>query len=228
MRMRKLFCSVTPMIIRFLFFLLLVPACAMAQDKKQVKKPTNQMDGAGRKHGLWVYNEPARMGEPGTIESGSYEHGKRTGLWYVINDQGDLISSEAYAFDVLDGEVKYYDRGQLYCRGHYRGLSPRQDFDTIIVVDPITHDESYKVIATERGTMRHGTWRYYDPVSGALLKEEEYQVDELMFKKEYAVSQTVDSLYSRLRNKNLPHRKSARYAPPAGKQFHYTDVLISD
>lgn len=212
----------------FLIALILLPAFCKAQMATAQKK-TNQLDGAGKQHGTWVYHEPERMGEPGTMETGNYDHGNRTGIWYTVDDGGDLISIESFAFDELDGEVKYYERGQLYCVGHYRALNPKHSVDTIIVVDPITHDESYKTITTDKGTMRHGTWRYYDPENGSLLKEEEYQVDELIFKKQWAVSQKADSLYGRWRNKLLPHRrKGNRSNPPDGREFHYSDVIKRD
>jgi hypothetical protein len=123
----------------------------------------------------------------------------------------------------LDGEVKYYDRGHLYCVGNYRGLNASQAYDTIVVMDPVTQAESYKVISTENGTLRHGTWKYYNPGTGQLMREEEYQVDELVFKKDYHVSAGMDSVYRRKHEMKMPHRKGEQYAPPSAKRHSYTN-----
>jgi antitoxin component YwqK of YwqJK toxin-antitoxin module len=172
---------------------------------------------------MWWVSIPPRMGEPGTTEFGSYDHGTKYGVWYKLDTQGDLIAIESFRNNVLDGQVKYYDRGRLYCTGHYRGLNPRNKFDTIMVMDPITHNESYKVIAADQGTVRHGTFQYFNPYNGHLIKEEEYQVDELVFKKDYEISANVDSIYLKQHEQRMPHKTGARYTPPPGKKVSYTD-----
>ncbi len=219
----------------FLLLLLIPASIVFSQSKYEVmpdhkpaKPPVNRLDSLGQRHGLWWINVPERMGEDATYESGAYEHGKRLGVWVVMNVGGDIISQETYRNDVLDGEVKYYELGKLYCIGHYRGLNPKQAFDTIVVVDPESQLEAYRIVPTDRSTMRHGTWKYFNPVNGALLKQEEYQVDELISKQEYIVSQKTDSLYGKWRNKHLPHRRSGNYTPAPDKQFNYNNVLKSD
>jgi hypothetical protein len=199
-----------------------------AQEKEQASLPSekthiNQYDEKGKKQGLWLNTTAARMGEPGTNEFGNYDHGKKYGIWYKIDDQGDLVSIETFRNNVLDGEVKYYNMGRLYCIGHYRGLTPTQKYDTIMVMHPITHEEAYKVISTENGTMRHGTWQYFNPQSGQLVREEEYQVDELVYKKDYEVSAARDSAYMKQHIEALPHNQGKIASPPPGKRFSYTN-----
>lgn len=193
-----------------------------APENAKEKLPVNQIDAQGKKQGMWWYITKARMGEPGITEFGNYDHGIKYGPWYKINNEGDLVSIENFRNNVLDGEVKYYDHGQLYCIGHYRGLNPKQQYDTIVVTHPITHEESYKVISTDNGTMKHGTWFYYNPQNGHLVKEEEYQVDELIYHKEYEVSSKADSTFKKIHQKNLPHNKGDMYTPPHGKDVSYT------
>jgi antitoxin component YwqK of YwqJK toxin-antitoxin module len=162
------------------------------------------------------------MGEPGVNEFGNYDHGIKVGNWYKVDNGGDLVSIEAYRNDVLDGEVKYYDQGKLYCVGHYRGLNPKYAFDTIVVTHPVTQEEEYKVVATDNGSLRHGTWKYYNPGTGSLIKEEEYQVDELVFHKEYEVSSKVDSVYMKKHEAMMPHNSGAKAKLPPGKKVSYT------
>lgn len=187
------------------------------------KTPVNQVDSKGQKHGMWWINVDPRMGEPGMTEFGSYSHGIKYGAWYKLDTEGDLIAIESFKNNVLDGQVKYYDRGRLYCTGYYRGLNPKNKFDTIMVMDPITHNETYRVIPTDQGTMRHGTFQYFNPYNGHLIKEEEYQVDELVYKKDYEVSANVDSIYQKQHEQRMPHKTGINYTPPPGKKLSYTE-----
>lgn len=196
---------------------------APAQEKQVEERiPVNQLDVQGKRNGKWWISQPAVKGDPAVTEFGSYDHGRRYGVWYKLDENGDLLSIETYRNDWLDGEAKYFEKGALYCVGHYRGLNTNQRYDTIVVMNPITHDEYYKAIETDRGSVRHGIWRYFDPLSGYLVKEEEYQVDELIYKKEFEISPKSDSTYRQSHIQNLPHNKGSRYQPPASKQYSYT------
>jgi hypothetical protein len=202
------------------FIVLCLPRDARAQVRQMAdtthKAPVNKTDTHGRRTGLWWIVTPARMGEPETTEYGNYDHGRKIGTWYKMGSEGDLVSAENYRNNVLDGEVKYYERGQLSIIGHYRGLNPNYEYDTVVVTDPTTGIERLVSIPTERGTLRHGIWRYYNPETGRLIAEEEYQVDDLIYKKETMLTRE-DSLYYRMREKKLPHNTGKLYKPPAGK-----------
>lgn len=208
----------------FLFLLIFSSARMQAQKaaapQPEEKTPVNQFDLKGKKHGMWWTAVPPRKGEPGITEFGSYDHGVKIGVWYKMDEEGDLVAIENFRNDVLDGEVKYYERGLLYCVGHYRGLNPMQAMDTIVVLDPVTHIESYRAVSTDQGSLRHGNWRYFNPETGSLVREEEYQVDELIVKRDFVDKK--DSIYRRLHQDRLPHKKGANYAPPAGKKTSYT------
>jgi len=184
----------------------------------------NQLDNRGKKHGIWLHTKSPSMGEPGINEFGHYEHGIKLGAWYKVDHTGDLVSIEHYRNNVLDGEVKYYDQGKLYCIGHYLGLNPLNKFDTIIVTDPVSHEEAYRVVSTAQGALRHGKWQYFDPGNGHLIKEEEYQVDELVFRKDYEISAKADSILKRKHEARMPHVKSKQKTEqtPPGKKISYT------
>ena len=50
--------------------------------------------------------------------------------------------------------------------------------------------------------MRHGLWKFYDPQTGKLLKEEEYQVDELVYSHRFNLTK-ADSLASQQKIKRI-------------------------
>ncbi|MBS1782962.1 MAG: hypothetical protein JSS78_07835 [Bacteroidetes bacterium] len=207
---------------------LLISIVASAQKRREdapiTPEPTtlNKVDSKGKRHGLWLSTTAARMGEVGFSEFGNYDHGIKIGQWYKIDEGGELMAIEAYRNNVRDGEVRYYEQGKLYCVGHYRGLNPRQQFDTIVVMDPTTQEEQYRIIPTEQGSLRHGLWRYYDPNWGFLTKEEEYQVDELVYKKDFIVSSSRDSLNKQKHEEQLPHVKRKPLSAPRSGRISYS------
>ncbi len=207
---------------RFIILMLIVwqvPHLLSAQPETKAP-PLNQRDKQGQKQGMWYVQQPERMGEDAYTEFGSFATGRKAGLWYHINNVGEITSIEQYRNNVLDGEVKYFEQGRLTCIGHYRGLNPDQPYDTIYVEHPITGVEKLTIIPTDRGTLRHGTWRYYDVVTGRLIREEEYQIDELLSRQEFKIAD-ADSAYYELRNKRLPHNTGTIYKPPRKKRVHY-------
>lgn len=209
----------------FLILLLAFGGNAIAQEANTGAKPVNninQVDAKGKRDGMWYIYQPERMGEDAYSEFGSYDHGIKMGVWYKANNEGDLVAIEGFKNNVLNGEVKYFEKGRLYCIGHYRGLNPAHEFDTVAVIDPVTGVETLRSIPSERGALRHGIWRFYDPVTGRLQREEEYQVDELIFRKEFLLTKE-DSLYYKEREKLLPHNQSKQYKPSANRQHSYTD-----
>lgn len=182
----------------------------------------NQTDAKGKRQGPWFIEQPARRGEEAFSEWGNYDHGLRTGTWYRFDGDGDIKSIEHYRLGALDGEAKYFENGHLACVGQYRGLNPFRDYDTIYVLDPVKDIEYKRVIPTERGTVKHGYWRYYDENTGRLTREIFYIIDEAVLRRDFAVA-PVDSAYYRRREANLPHNQKHFYEPPKDKQFNYTD-----
>ncbi|GAA4448654.1 hypothetical protein [Rurimicrobium arvi] len=175
-----------------------------AQSSAATEKPVNQYDGNGKQDGLWYVSNPGGKGEPGTSILGNYDHGEKTGTWYISTDHGDMISIENFRHNVRDGEVQYFEGGRLTTVGHYRGLNPKVALDSFMLTDPITGEEKLMVVPTERGSVRHGIWRFYDDMSGKLVREEQYQMDELIASHEFRYSSADSSFYEQ-RNKHLPH-----------------------
>ncbi len=194
-----------------------------ADDKNTRTATVNQRNDDGKKHGLWWEQFDARRGEPAYTAFGSYDQGLKIGPWYQINEIGDLVAIENYRFDVLHGEVKYFEQGTLVCVGHYRGLNPSYAHDTILVVHPVTGEEKLVSVPSARGSVRHGIWRYYDGRSGRLIREDDYQVDELLYSKKFGLTQ-ADSAYYQLREKSMPHNQPVHYKPPKGKGSSLTEI----
>lgn len=207
-----------------LSFFLLVSSVSFAQRKK-INTPSgnniNQFDEQAKRSGTWLNKMPAKQGEPAYTEFGDYVSGYKTGLWYKLNQANNLIAIESYSIGVLDGEVKYYTRGVLTCVGMYKGLNPAVEVDTIVVEDPVTGAQELVAVKSDRGTVRHGTWKYYDEETGNLVRIEEYQVDELIYSKNITHT-SADSLKKvRAINATINQKKSDYYRPPSEKQFQY-------
>ena len=61
-----------------------------------------------------------------------------------------------------------------------RAINPSKSYDTIDVQDPKNPDKYEQVIVKNDGSsLRHGTWRFYYPNTGYLLKTEKYVLDQL-------------------------------------------------
>jgi hypothetical protein len=193
---------------------------ATAQGNLPPRNNINKADEQGKPHGMWLVSEDARMGEPAAIAFGNYEHGKKNGPWYRWNEDRQLIAMENFSNNLLDGEVKYYENGRMTALGHYRSIDQTAGIDSVIVTDPITGAESLRAVPKEKTTMRHGIWRFYDADNGRLVREEDYQVDEMVFAKDFPMS-AADSAYYMKRAENLPHAKGKLYKPPLRKQTSY-------
>lgn len=176
------------------------------------KTSTNLTDSKGVRIGLWWITTPERMGEDGFTEFGHYDNGSKTGRWYKMDGENNLVSIESYKDNVLNGESKYFEKGKLTCIGHYRGINERNKFDTIVVVNPQNGYEFIKALPAENSTQRHGSWKYYDPQTGKLVKEEEYQVDNLIYHKDY-IAAGIDSMAYQNYIKKLPHNRRIKTKP---------------
>lgn len=198
-----------------LFVMICLPCLAFGQQKKDSVK-VNLFDKKGQRDGMWYTIAPARMGEDAYAEFGNYVHGSKWGKWYKFDEDGNLQAEENYKNNVLDGEVKYFEGGRLLAIGHYLGLNPAHKFDTVLVVQPVTGAESYVPIPTTRGALRHGNWKFYDPETGRLIREAEYQVDEVIGEKEFGLTAS-DSTYFKAREVAMPHNQKHQYKPPHGR-----------
>ncbi|HEY0059711.1 MAG TPA: hypothetical protein VGB56_11275, partial [Flavisolibacter sp.] len=170
---------------RYLFLLLLFASSnAFAQCKDYiigVKGDTlNCVDFKGRKQGPWVNKVPSLRGERGYEEEGLYKDNFKMGTWRMYSLEGDLQALENYRWGQRDGRNAYFNHvGQILREESWRAIDPTNPFDTVNVYD--VNDPSKvigrKVIKVESLTVKHGTWKYYDGMTGRLEKTEQWLMD---------------------------------------------------
>ncbi|MFT3980144.1 MAG: hypothetical protein QM687_06705 [Ferruginibacter sp.] len=145
--------------------------------KISVKGDTiNAINAAGKKVGKWVNHVEELRGEPGYEEEGEYKDGAKNGTWRLYTLEGDLLGIENYKNGGKDGVQQYYTYlGDLVREESWRGYDPEHPYDTIPVYGTGSNEiVDMKVVKAEQYSVKHGTWRYYEPGTGRLMKEEEY------------------------------------------------------
>lgn len=165
--------------------LLLISANSFAQCKTFMigaKGDTlNCTDVNGNRQGKWVVHyDPVRL-QPGYEEEGAYKDGKKVGEWRQFTLMGDLKAIEHYRYGMKDGLCQYYNvQAGLIREESWKAVDPKNPYDTIDVQDLYNPNKFTKVrIKLEGTTLRHGTWRYYDSYTGALVKTEEWFLNKL-------------------------------------------------
>lgn len=172
---------------RFLpVLLLLISLSAQSQWKDytiSVRGDTiNRVDMQGRKQGPWVIHLEELRGEPGYDEQGYFVDDKKDGLWLRFSLMGDKIAEENYRWGSKNGKCRYYNMtGFLLREESWRAIDPSKTMDTVDVFDlkDPTRIVDRVVVKLEGQTNKHGTWTYYDPEWGTVLKTERYWLDKL-------------------------------------------------
>lgn len=163
-----------------LFILLFVSTSSVAQWKDfiiGVKGDTlNRVDKMGLKQGPWVHKYETVRGERGYEEEGEYKDDLKEGNWRKYSLMGDLLAIENYRWGFLDGMSQYFDiSGNLLREESWRAFNPNQQYDTIDVEDVMSPGNFNQVIVKNEGSsLKHGTWKFYDPSSGFISKTEFY------------------------------------------------------
>lgn len=136
----------------------------------------NRVDNNNKKQGPWVIHVDALRGEPGYEEEGYFADDIKEGLWRKYNLVGDLIAIENYKWGEKDGKQQYYTKmGDLLREESWRATNPENPYDTVQVPDPAIPDKwETKIIKLEVATVAHGTWKFYDPNTGFIIKQENY------------------------------------------------------
>jgi hypothetical protein len=143
----------------------------------------NRVDNSKKKQGPWVIHVDELRGEPGYEEEGYFEDDKREGAWRRYNLQGDLTAVENYKWGEKDGKQQYYTNlGDLLREESWRATNPENPYDTVEVPDLYdSHKWETKIVKLEVATVAHGTWTFYDPQTGFVVKTVKYffgQVDK--------------------------------------------------
>jgi hypothetical protein len=164
-----------------LFVGMLFPCMATAQywiDYKLSPKgdTINRVDKSNRKQGPWWFRYEEVRGEPGFEEEGYFYNDKKQGPWKKFSLMGDLIAREYFIAGHRDGQQLYYNNmGDLIREESWKAIDPAHPYDTIMVPD-IDHPERMvkKIIKHESAEIKHGVWKYYDPVMGSVTRTETF------------------------------------------------------
>jgi hypothetical protein len=141
----------------------------------------NAIDQGGKKQGKWTLHVDPLRGEPGYEEEGVFKDDRKEGLWRRYSLMGDLIAQENYRWGNKNGVCRYFSMAGIREREEsWRAVNPDKAYDTIDVPDPKNPNQFEKVVVKNEGvSLKHGTWRYYDPTNGRLVGTENYFLDQL-------------------------------------------------
>lgn len=141
----------------------------------------NCVDMKGSKQGKWAVHIDPLRGEPGFEDEGSYTNDRKEGVWRRFNLMGDIMAIETYRWGNKNGRCQYFTIIGLEHEESWRALNPNKLYDTIDVVD-IANPNKYEqvVVKVETSSLKHGTWKYYNPAFGSLIHIENYVLDKLL------------------------------------------------
>jgi hypothetical protein len=174
---------------RILYFTILVLLMSASKGYSQWKSyivspkgdTLNCVDQNDKRQGRWVIHVDELRGEPGYEEEGVYKNNRKEGLWRVYALTGDIKGVEFYKWGLKDGVCQYFGmNGTLLREESWRAINPDKEYDTLQVED-LDHLDHYKtvVVKNEGAAIKDGTWKYYDPSTGMVQREETYTVGKL-------------------------------------------------
>jgi len=166
-------------------FALLLSISAFGQYKNYTIGPKgdtlNRVDLKGKKQGPWVVHLDDNHGEPGYEEEGYFVNDRREGTWRRFSLQGDMIAVENYRWGNKDGKCQYFSNmGDLLREESWKAVNPDDPYDTIPVYDvnDPTKIVGTQIVKLDEYSLKHGTWRYYDPGYGTVIKTEKWFLDK--------------------------------------------------
>lgn len=138
------------------------------------------VDMKGLKQGKWTVRVAPLRGEPGYEEEGVFLNDRKEAVWRRFNLMGDLLAQENYKWGNKNGLCRYFTQSGLEREESWRAVNPGKTYDTLDVQD-LKDPNKYEqvIVKTDGSSMRHGTWKYYYPSTGYLLKTEKYVLDKL-------------------------------------------------
>ena len=141
----------------------------------------NCRDAKGLQQGPWIIKVDNLRGERGYEEQGYFVNGKREGKWQRFSLEGDLLSIENYRWGNKNGKSVYFSNmGDPLREESWRAVDPANPYDTVNVYDinDPTKVVGKTVVKLEGTVLKHGTWTFYDPLSGRIEKTETWYNDK--------------------------------------------------
>lgn len=170
----------------FLLIFIFAGFSATAQYKSfkiSAKRDTiNRVDKKGLKQGKWVSRTEELRGEQGFEEEGVFKDNAKEGIWRRYTLMGDPIGFETYLHGGKDGPQQYYSPlGELIREESWKGYNPDAPFDTIPVYGTGSNEIiDFKIVKAEQYSVKNGPWKFYESVTGRLLKTEEWERNNIV------------------------------------------------
>ncbi|MEP7257848.1 MAG: hypothetical protein ABI687_05665 [Flavitalea sp.] len=171
---------------RYIFLLLMLfslKGFSQWKDFKVTEKgdTLNRIDQQDRKQGEWLIHYDNLRGEPGYEEEGQFLNNRKEGEWRLFNLMSDLIGIEHYRWGFKDGVCQYFNtNGDLRVEQSWKALNPDKAYDTLMVEDvDKLNSFSEVIIKNEGASLKHGQWKFYDAVTGSVVKTENYVLGKL-------------------------------------------------
>lgn len=133
----------------------------------------------GLKHGKWIIRVEPLRGEPGYEEEGEFVKGEKNGLWRIYTLDGDLLAVENYKNGGKDGIQQYFTfLGELVREESWKGYDPENPYDTIPIYGTGSGEiTSFKIMKAVPYSVKQGTWKFYDPETGAIVRSEKWELN---------------------------------------------------
>lgn len=171
---------------RYIFsFFLLLSLGANAQWKSfiisQRGDTLNRLDQQGKKQGPWIVKVPDLRGERGYEEEGYFVNDRKEGRWVKYSLQGDKMAIENYRWGQLDGKCQYFNHVEDLIREEsWMAIDPKNPYDTIPIFDlkDPTKIVRFQIVKIDEASVKHGTWRYYDPGTGRIEATEQWVMNK--------------------------------------------------
>lgn len=157
---------------------------SFGQCKTFLKNPKgdtiNCTDVNGKRQGYWLVRVEPLRGNAGYDEEGYYFDGMKDGIWYMYSRMGDLIAIENYRWGMKDSINRYFNiTVGLIREESWKAVNPSDPWVEIDVEDVLNPGTFVKTrMKMEGKSYKHGTWRLYDPQTGALAKTEVWYMNE--------------------------------------------------
>ena len=148
----------------------------------------NKIDKKNRMQGKWVIRKEALRGEPGYEEEGIYKDSLKEGVFRHYTLEGDAIGYETFLHGAKDGSQQYYTPlGVLVREESWRGFNKDSPYDTIPIYGTGSGEIiEMRVVKAIPYSVKQGEWKYYEPVSGELIKTEKWDRNNLVLPKKEA------------------------------------------
>ena len=140
----------------------------------------NCTDMQGLKQGKWKIQVAPLRGERGYEEEGSFRNDQREGVWRRFSMMGDVLAVENYKWGQKNGICRYFTIAGLEHEESWLAVNPAKAYDTIDVQD-LADPNKYEqvVVKTTGNSLKHGTWRFYYPETGQIVKTEHWLLDQI-------------------------------------------------